>query len=460
MKDWAIRTLGTMDKPVLLASVAVGTIVLAAVAGLLARRKLILGVGLLLVLVGLALATALNRPTSSAEDAIPAVVTGVVGLAVLVLLLPAKVPIPGKDDRNLYPSGMDTRRGFLFGTGAVATASVGAAVLGQRLGGGDPTDGVTLPRAAEPAPALPRGLDATYKEITPLSTPNAGFYRVDTALVVPRVEADSWELRIDGDVKHPVTFSYNDIRNMDLIERHFTMTCVSNEVGGEYVGGARWLGVRTADLLRIAGVKDPDRPGRQVFSRATDGFTISTPLGAMTDGRDALLAIGMNGAPLPPSHGFPARLVTPGLYGFVGSTKWVTKMTVTTYGDAKAYWTQRDWATDAPIKPSARIDTPKSLARLKKGSTTIGGIAWAQRRGVVKVEVSVDESPWRTAQLGPNVNVDYWRQWAIKWDLTESGRHSIRARVTDATGAVQIEKRAAVFPAGSSGIQEVVVMVE
>ncbi|WP_052594606.1 molybdopterin-dependent oxidoreductase [Luteipulveratus mongoliensis] len=460
LKDWAIRNLGTMDKPVLLGSVALGTLVFAVVAGLLARRNLALGSVALLALVGVAAAAALKRPAANGMYVIPSLIAGVVALVVLVLLLPGRPKVPGLGDLSAYPSGMDTRRGFLVGSGTVLAASAGAAVLGQKLGATDPTKGITLPRPRSAAPPLPRGLDATYKDITPLRTPNGGFYRVDTALVVPKVDADSWKLRIEGDVRHPFTLSYDDIRNMPLIERNITMTCVSNEVGGEYVGGARWLGVRVSELLRIAQVKEPDRPDRQVLSRSTDGFTVSTPLGALMDGRDALLAIGMNGAPLPPTHGFPARLVTPGLYGFVGSTKWVTKLTVTSYDAAKAYWTQRDWATDAPIKPSARIDTPKSLAQVPKGRTTIGGIAWAQRRGVVKVEVSVDEKPWQAAQLGPDVGVDYWRQWAIPWDFTASGRHSIRARVTDGSGAVQTDKRARVFPSGSSGIQEVVVLVK
>lgn len=390
----------------------------------------------------------------------PALVTGLVGLTVLALLLSWRIPLRGKDERNRYPSGMDTRRGFLVGSGAVIVASAGSAVLGQRLGAGDLANDVHLPQASKPVTPLPQGLEKTFPGITPLRTPNAGFYCVDTALVVPRVDPSSWQLRIEGDVRHPYTLTFEDLLRMPMIERNITMTCVSNEVGGGYVGGARWLGVPTAELLRRAGVIDPGRAGRQVFSTSVDAFTVSTPLGALTDDRDALLAVGMNGAPLPPTHGFPARLVTPGLYGFVGSTKWVTSLRVTTYDDVKAYWTKRDWVTDRRIKPSARIDTPKSLAQLSRGTTRIGGIAWAQRRGVVKVEVSIDSGLWQSTRLGPDVGVDYWRQWGTKHSFTASGRHSIRARVVDATGAVQTDRRAPVFPGGSSGIQEVVVLVQ
>ncbi|KNX36462.1 molybdopterin-dependent oxidoreductase [Luteipulveratus halotolerans] len=457
VKTWAIRQFGTADKPVLLASVAVGTLLLAAAAGLLARRWLPAGFALLLALVGLAASAALSRPAAGAAYVVPSLVTAVVAAAVLWVLLPVRANALG--GLTAYPSGMDTRRGFLIGSGAVVAASAGAAVLGQRLSESDPTRGVRLPSAAQTRPPLPRGLETTDRQITPLRTPNAGFYRVDTALSVPKVDRDSWELRIDGDVRKPYTLTYADLRTMPLIERDITMTCVSNEVGGQYVGGARWLGVRVADLLARAEVIDPDHPGRQVLSRSVDGFTVSTPLGALTDDRDALLAIGMNGAPLPATHGFPARLVTPGLYGFVGSTKWVTRLTVTTYDAAEAYWTKRDWATDAPVKPSARIDTPASLAQVKRGVVTIGGVAWAQRHGVAKVEVSIDEKPWQPAQLGPDINVDYWRQWILRAPLSEPGRHSIRARVTDGSGRVQDDTRAPVFPSGSSGIQEVVVMV-
>lgn len=452
LKDWAIEHFGTNDKTVLLASVVAGTVLLAAVSGLLARRRLVYGIVLQLLLVATAAAATLERPTGSWRDLGPALLAAVVGPLVLTALFRI-----GRSAPSGYPSGANTRRAFLTGSGAVAIAAVGSAALGQKLSAAtDPSD-LTLPKPRNPLPPLPAGVERRLKDITPLRTPNGAFYRVDTALAVPNLDRDSWTLTIEGDVERPFTIDYRELIGMDLIERDITMTCVSNEVGGGYVGAARWLGVRTKDLLDRAGVKDPDKPQAQVFSTATDGFTISTPLGALLDDREALLAIGMNGAPLPRTHGFPARLVTPGLYGMLGSTKWVTKMRVTTYGDAKAYWTQRGWTTDGPIKPSARIDTPASLATVK-GRTVVGGVAWAQRRGVVKVQLKIDDKPWQDCTLGPDVGVDFWRQWYFVWDDPGSGQHSLQARVIYGDNQTQTAQRAPVFPSGSSGIQELVVI--
>jgi DMSO/TMAO reductase YedYZ molybdopterin-dependent catalytic subunit len=272
---------------------------------------------------------------------------------------------------------------------------------------------------------------------------------------VPRISKDGWSLQVDGDVKNPFRLSYADLLAMPLIERDITMTCVSNEVGGGYIGAARWLGVRLTDVLDRAGV---GTSSDQVLSTAVDGFTISTPLAVVRDGRDAMVVVGMNGEPLTDTHGFPARLITPGLYGFVGATKWLTKLTLTTYAAQQSYWTQRQWATDAPVKTSARIDTPAPLSTVAAGRVAIGGVAWAQHRGVGTVEVQIDGGPWQPAQLGPDAGVDYWRQWYLPWNAT-SGQHTLAVRATDLTGAVQTDQRATPFPDGSSGIQQVVVLV-
>ncbi|NUR81281.1 MAG: molybdopterin-dependent oxidoreductase, partial [Dermatophilaceae bacterium] len=309
--------------------------------------------------------------------------------------------------------------------------------------------------ATEAAAPLPRGLEATVPGISPLQTPVEKFYRVDTNLVVPQVDVDTWQLEVDGMVERPFTLTFADLAAMPLVERDITMTCVSNEVGGSYVGAARWLGVRLTDLLDRAGVKgSPD----QLLSTAVDGFTISTPLAVVRDGRDAMVAIGMNGAQLSDVHGFPARLITPGLYGFVGATKWLTKLTLTTYAAEQAYWTKRQWATDAPIRTSARIDTPAPLSTIRAGRVAIGGVAWAQHRGVGKVEIKIDGGPWQATKLGPDVGVDYWRQWYLPWDA-KPGLHRLSVRATDRQGRVQAAQRATPFPSGSSGIQEVVVTV-
>ena len=242
---------------------------------------------------------------------------------------------------------------------------------------------------------------------------------------------------------------------MPLIERHITQTCVSNEVGGGYMGSATWLGVRLTDLLDRAGV---GTSADQLLSTAVDGFTISTPLAAVRDGRDAMIAVGMNGQALPAVHGFPARLITPGLYGYVGATKWLTKLTLTTYAKDQAYWTQRKWAIDAPIKTSARVDTPAPLSTIKPGMTAIGGVAWAQHRGVGTVEIQIDGGAWQKVMLGPDAGVDYWRQWYLPWNA-KTGSHTISVRATDLKGELQTDVRAKPFPNGSSGIQQIVVLV-
>ena len=314
---------------------------------------------------------------------------------------------------------------------------------------------VVLPAAQDGAGPFPRGLEAEYDGISALRTPTDDFYRVDTRLTVPTVGVDDWTLTIDGDVESELTFTFDELAAMPLIERDITLNCVSNAVGGPYISSARWLGVRLTDLLDRAGVGGG---ADQVLSTDVDGFTISTPLEVATDGRDAMVVIGMNGGPLPRERGFPARLLVPGLYGFVGGTKWLTKLTLTTYDAEKAYWTERDWAVDAPVKIASRVDTPKALASLDAGRVVIGGVAWAQRRGIGKVEVRIDDGEWQAAELGPKVTVDYWRQWYLEWDAT-SGRHDIAVRATSEDGEVQIEERADPFPDGSSGWQSIAVIV-
>jgi DMSO/TMAO reductase YedYZ molybdopterin-dependent catalytic subunit len=317
-------------------------------------------------------------------------------------------------------------------------------------------ENITLPPPADPARPLPAGLDRTVPGITPFVTPDGSFYRVDTRLDVPVVDSSTWSLDVDGMVERPFSVSFADLLAMPLVERDITLTCVSNSVGGPYVGGARWLGVPLRDLLDRAGVR---AGADQILSTDVGGMTISTPLALATDGRDAMIAVGMNGSPLPREHGFPARLVVPGLYGFIGATKWVTRLTLTTYAGHDAYWTKRGWATDAPIRISSRIDTPRPLQRLKAGDVVIGGIAWAQESGgVAKVEVRIDGGPWLPAQLGPTGGDDYWRQWFHRWSATP-GEHLLSCRVTDGDGRVQSAARALPFPSGSSGLQSISVSV-
>jgi DMSO/TMAO reductase YedYZ molybdopterin-dependent catalytic subunit len=455
MKEWAIREFGSNDKAILVGSVLLGVLVLAAAAGLLARRRLMLGAALLLLLVAVAGVAAMSRPAAEAVDLLPSLLTAVAGVGVLWWLdrayRSAGAPTTGSDAAG--PS----RRGVLVAAGVIAVAAAVMGGAGRVIGRlrSRPED-IDLPAAAEPAPPLPQGIEADVPGVTSFRTPNADFYRVDTRLDTPVISADDWTLTIDGDVEKELTFGFDDLLAMPLIERDITLTCVSNSVGGPYVGAARWTGVRLTDLLEMAGVGSK---ADQILSTDFEGMTISTPLDLATDGRDAMVALGMNGEGLPRAHGFPARLVVPGLYGFISATKWVTRLTLTTYAESSAYWTDRKWDTDAPIKISARIDTPNALDELDKGENLIGGIAWAQQKdGVAKVEVRVDGGPWKPAELGPDGGNDYWRQWVYRWDA-EPGQHTIAARVTSGDGEVQTAATAEPFPGGSSGIHEFLVSV-
>ena len=465
LKEAAISTFGTNDKAILLATVGLVTVLLAATAGLLSRRRPQVGLGVIVLLVALAGVAAITRPTATPLDLLPALATGIVGVAVLLglrRLIVGRSAEAGTDpdkamlSEDSHPTRDGSRRQFLVGAAGVTAGAVVVAGAGQRLASAssDPSS-VVLPSAAEAARPLPTGLEAQVQGISSFRTPTSDFYRVDTNLTVPKVAKDSWKLEIDGDVSKPFSLGFDELSKMPLIERDITMTCVSNEVGGGYIGSATWLGVRLTDILDRAGV---GASSDQLLSTAVDGFTISTPLAAVRDGRDAMVVIGMNGAPLTDTHGFPARLIVPGLYGFVSATKWLTKLTLTTYAAQQSYWTQRKWATDAPIKTSARIDTPAPLSTIAPGRTAIGGVAWAQHRGVGKVEVRIDGGAWQPAMLGPDAGVDYWRQWYLPWDAT-SGQHMVAVRAVDLTGAVQIAERATPFPGGSSGIQEIVILV-
>jgi DMSO/TMAO reductase YedYZ molybdopterin-dependent catalytic subunit len=460
VKEWAVRNFGTADKAILIGNVLVVTLVVAAVAGVLARRRPALGLGVLAVLVALAAAAALHRPDARLVDVVPSLVAAVGGLLALwwsvrALRQDARRP----EDAATSPGetrASGSRRGFLIGSGVLLVGGVLAAGAGQWIvRARAKISDIVLPRAARPLPALPNGLDVTHPGISPFQTSNRRFYRVDTKLSVPLVNQNSWRLHVDGMVDRELSFSYDDLRDMAVEEHDITLTCVSNTVGGKLVGAARWLGVPVKTLLEMAG---PSPKADQVLSVDVDDFKISTPIAALTDGRPALVAIGMNGEVLPREHGFPARLVTPGLYGFVGATKWLERLTVTTYAKDQAYWTKRDWATDAPIKLSSRIDTPRPLSTVKAGRTAIGGVAWAQHNGVDGVEVRIDGGPWRPATLGPDAGIDYWRQWYVAWDA-EPGQHMIAVRATGKDGAVQTAVRAGSFPDGSSGIQEIVVTV-
>ena len=365
--------------------------------------------------------------------------------------------LPNPDDQG--PPRGPARRRFLIGSGIAAAAAVAGTVAGRQLA---TRRDVTLargalrfPRPAVAAPPLPAGSDLHIPGLSSFITPNDTFYRVDTALLLPQVDPSTWQLRIHGMVQREVTITFAELLRRPLIEAYVTLTCVSDPVGGPYVGNAKWLGAHLADLIRQA---RPRAGASQLLCTSVDGFTSGTPLQVVLDGRDALLTVAMNGTALPVAHGFPARMVIPGLYGYVSATKWVTDIEVTTFADATAYWATRGWSQQAPIKTESRIDVPAIGSTLRPGPTQVAGVAWAQHKGVAAVEVRVDRGPWHEARLAAVPDIDTWRQWVWEWPATP-GRHVIEARATDKTGYTQTAVQAQPAPNGASGYPSAAVTV-
>ncbi len=332
--------------------------------------------------------------------------------------------------------------------GSLVAASGGYALTRARTASADKLRaGVRLPKATFPAGVRNTGAG--------FYTANSDFYRVDTALTVPRVDPDQWELRIHGMVDHPYSMSFAQLQARPAVERDITLNCVSNEVGGPYVGTARWLGAALAPLLRQAGLRSG---ADQVVARSVDGMTIGTPLATVLDGRDVLLVYGMNSEPLPLAHGFPVRMLTPGLYGYVGACKWIVDLEITTFAAYDPYWVKRKWAAVAPVKTASRIDRPAAFGKVAAGSAVVAGVAWAQHRGIKLVEVQVDDGAWRPASIASTASQDTWVQWTYPWQAT-AGSHQLRVRATDGTGTVQTQQRATPFPNGASGWHSVAVTV-
>ncbi|MEU7628370.1 molybdopterin-dependent oxidoreductase [Nocardia sp. NPDC049220] len=358
--------------------------------------------------------------------------------------------------RQVAPERRQVLQGLLVAGGLAAATGVGGRLLGSRrrdISG--ERAAVRLPRPSTPAPPLAPGVDLRVPGLTPYLTSNNDFYRIDTALIVPQVSTDDWSLRIHGMVDREIHLSWADLAKLPAEEHFVTLACVSNPVGGDLIGNARWLGYRLAQLLAAAG---PHQDADMVLSHSTDGWTAGTPLSILTDGRDALLAVGMNGEPLPAQHGYPARLVVPGLYGYVSATKWVTELEVTRFDRATAYWTRRGWSARGPIKTGTRIDTPRGRSRITPGRVPIAGVAWAQHRGIRGVEVQIDNGAWQQTRVADEPSVDTWRQWVFDWDATV-GPHTIRARATDGSGETQTSERSDVVPDGATGYPAVTVQV-
>jgi DMSO/TMAO reductase YedYZ molybdopterin-dependent catalytic subunit len=441
LKDFAISTFGAHDKLVLLVSIGVVLAVLAAAAGVVEGRRRGAGVALVIGLGVVAALAVVTRPSATVLDAVPTALGTASGAVVLRLLLV-----------RAAATGPTSRRAFLQGAGAAGVLAVAAGAASRAVGrrAGSAADSRAAVRLPEPVErvSVPPGVQLPVDGITPWRTAPRDFYRVDTALRVPQVTTGEWSLRVHGLVERELVLTYDELLSRPLVERAITLTCVSNEVGGQLLGNAVWLGYPVADLLADLGV---DASADMVLSTSVDGMTISTPLEHLTRGRDALLAVAMNGEPLPPEHGFPARLVVPGLYGYVSATKWVTDLRVTRFADDEAYWTSRGYSAKAPIKASSRIDVPRSFAKLSAGRTAVAGVAWAQGTGVAAVQVRVDRGPWRDARLADVPADTTWVQWVYEWDA-EPGTHTLECRLVDADGTVQVEQRHGVRPDGSTGL--------
>ncbi|MGA5039881.1 molybdopterin-dependent oxidoreductase [Streptomyces capoamus] len=480
VKAWAISRFGTDDKLVLQLGILVVLAVLALVLGALAVRFQRVGAAGVVLFGAVGAAAAVSRPDSSSlTDALPSVVGAVAG-ALLLYKLVGHLAAVRRSSASASDSATEEagdglpasegwdRRGFVLATASAAAASAAVGAVGRSLNASRGRDAmasrqrVVLPSPVSPAQPVPKRAMLRVPGISSFVTPNSHFYRVDTALVVPKVDATAWRLRIHGKgVLRPGVYSFDDLLRRELIERDITLTCVSNEVGGPYAGNARWIGVRLADLLAECGVKRPSQGGAadQLVSRSVDGMTIGSPVEDVMDGRDAMLALGMNGEPLPFDHGFPVRMVVPGLYGFVSACKWIEDIELTTFDSYDPYWVKRGWARRAPVKTASRIDAPKPFARPKAGTVMVAGVAWAQHRGVDKVEIRVDDGPWLEADLAAEDTRDTWRQWSLAWPATKGG-HTLTVRATDRTGAVQTDKRTRTIPDGASGWHSVVVTVD
>ncbi|MGW5849152.1 molybdopterin-dependent oxidoreductase [Streptomyces sp. NPDC055254] len=467
LKDYAIRTFGENDKLVLRLGILAALGLLAAVLGVVALRHRRSGAAGVLVLGAVGAVAALTRPDARGPaDALPSLIGVLAGAGALYVL--AARAASGGEDPTTGTDGAGrawSRRGFLLAASATAVAATAAGAAARTLtgrrgrGATASRAAVELPAPASPAPPLPAGVQVKATGVSSFTTPNKDFYRVDTALVVPEIDAGTWRLRVHGEgVPGPRTYTFQDLLERPLIERDITLTCVSNEVGGPYVGHARWLGVPLADLLRECGVKPPSQggPADQLVARSVDGMTLGSPVEDVMDGRDAVLAVGMNGEPLPFAHGFPVRMLVPGLYGYVSACKWIADIELTTFDAYDPYWVKRSWARRAPVKTQARIDTPKPFARPSGQVVTVAGVAWAQHRGIDRVEVRVDDGPWQDADLAPQAGADTWRQWSFPWKATPGGHH-LTVRATDGTGQVQTEERARTVPDGASGRHSVFV---
>lgn len=486
LKDWAIAVFGTGDKAVFIGIMIVVALAFGALLGLSSKRFPGPAAAGFVLFGAIGYAAGITDPLADPTPTLLAAAAATAAGGGAMLGLRRLLHLPSPPPAETSPAS-ESRRLFLTSSAAAAGLAVGAAALGRYLTNRTRAavtgrEQVTLPSAApSPAPAatdagasepvtsapaasapatsapeaspvstIPNPTPAQTADIPGVSeliTPNDDFYVIDTALSVPQVDINTWSVSFTGRVDRPFSLTYDELLAMPMVERYVTLCCVSNSVGGGLVGNAKWLGVPLRELVERAGVR-PD--GGQLVGRSVDGFTVGFPTEAVFDGREALLAVGMNGEPLPLRHGFPARLVVSGLYGYVSATKWLSEVEFTDWDDFDAYWIPRGWAKEAPIKTQSRIDTPRQGATIPAGPNVIAGVAWAQNRGVERVEVRVDDGPWVEADLPEELSIDSWRQWHVTHDFGPGG-HRIAVRAADATGETQTSEIRPPRPDGATG---------
>ncbi|RFA17984.1 molybdopterin-dependent oxidoreductase [Subtercola boreus] len=466
VKTLTIALFGTGDKAALLTILGIIIVLGAALAGYLEYRRKPFGTVVLVAFSAIAVFAVTTREGASGISAVPTVVGMLVGVVVLNALQQRLKRWGVREDGSRKatattaaspvvrtgPAALE-RRQFVTWMVVAAAASAIAGVGARAMNAGAAVvtaarNALVLPTATTSAAALPAGTELGIANLSPVVTPAADFYRIDTALQVPQLNPDTWSLKITGMVENEVEISFAELLALPLVENYTTLTCVSNEVGGDLIGNALWLGYPLHLLLERA---KPQAGADMVLSRSSDGFTAGSPLEVLQDAsRQSLLAVGMNGKPLPVEHGFPARLVVPGLYGYVSATKWVVEMKVTTFAQDMGYWTPRGWSALGPVKTSSRIDTPRQNAGLAAGTIPIAGVAWAQHTGIATVEVQIDGGDWQQATLADPISADTWRQWVLQWEAT-SGDHTVAVRATDTSGYTQTSDEAPPAPDGSTG---------
>ena len=452
LKEQAIQTFGANNKIALEVGMVAVLIIASGLLGLFSRKRLApLQIGI--VIFGLLGALSASEHVGAGFFSIIAPLCGVIaGLFAARRLngfLTTRRKLLRTPQQSRVPLGWD-RRSFIRTVGALGALSGGGVLFARSREQArvqqiqDLTQFPLPPLATSDVPVIPA---TDFHPTDPYITPNESFYRIDTALSFPKVDRAKWKLRIHGLVERESYFSMDDLLALPQVERIITLCCVSNEVGGPLIGNAVWRGVLLKDVLESCGIK---KNAEQVFSTSLDGWTSGFPVSAAMDGRDALIAIGMNGEPLPLMHGYPARLVVPGLYGYVSATKWLSEINVTTWSEEQGYWIPRGWSRDAPVKTHSRIDVPRQGESIAAGKFRLAGVAWAQHTGVEKVEVRIDRGTWQTCDLGADLTDDAWRQWIFDWDATP-GEHTIQVRSTDKSGYTQTEEVRRVDPDGATG---------